>query len=146
MTHPLKIAFQTDVDKVRFLTRSNQFKATNVGPFVEDEFENADGVDVALSSAWAFNASEKVIVPSGAAAATVVSQSVRFVANITTSVTGIWVAEGEVQVFFSKDDGATWIQLVNEQPVASSGPSGKTVRLKALLDPESILKGWSAHW
>lgn len=140
------LGFAADLDKVRFLTKSNQQKAATLGTFVEDDFENTSDIDAALSSNYEYDATDLVIRQVGAPMATLVSKAWTFAQNVPSPVTGIWEAEGAVRVFFSRDNGATWKQLTNGVATTITGAIGKNAKLKAELDPGAVLKGWSAHW
>ncbi len=144
-----KFAANAAVVKARFQARSNVEKSTRLGPFIEDLFEDTNGIDTALSSpaaTWEFDAIEKEIRQKGANPATIISDNVNFKQNITEQVKGVWEAKGAVKVFFSRDDGTTWIELTNGADVALSGPAGKKVRLKAELPVGAVLCAWAAHW
>lgn len=140
------LGFASDVDKARFIARSAQNKVKSLGAFVEDDFSDTTGIEMGQSSEWAHDAIEQLVAPSGAAMATLVSIKWSFAQNVANSVTVVWEAEGTVRVYFSRNGGTTWIQMANGTPTAITGASGKDVRLKAEIEVEAKLKGWSACW
>ena len=140
------IGFASDIDKARFIARSAQEKAKSLGAFVEDDLSDTTGIEAGQSSGWAHDTVEKLVAPSGAAMATVVSIKWSFAQNVANLVTAVWESEGTIRIYFSRNDGTTWIQMANGAATAITGAAGKDVRLKAEIEVGAKLKGWSACW